>query len=393
MEPLLSHHTRRALKKKSTGYLSKETSEQFIIQTLQKTYNLSQIYRFDIGKNSDGFSPTIQDMLATPETRQRIVENILEYPDTHYTTLRNQLAKRFDLPSDFFMLSAGIESFLDTITRASLNTGETYLLPVPNFYLFEDMSERMGAVPYTVPLSANTFRWTSETTDTLIQVLMERFPKLLWISNPINPTGQHIPLDELQRVIDNTSNRTIIVFDEAYGECTDTNSRYVSAAQFVAKKQNIIVLRTFSKLYGLPSARVGYMICSSPILRRAIHYYRPYFPFSGISLFLAQMALLDETFIFECRERIQRRRASFIDEAKQLTQFQFIPSDTNTIMFRHSSITADALFLLLAKQGVLTANINGVTGIKNEQFLRMTLRTHHDNSVFLNNCKKINNSQ
>lgn len=290
------------------------------------------------------------------------------------------------------MLSAGIESFLDTITRAILNTGETYLIPVPNFYLFEDMSERMGAVPYTIPLSANTLRWTSKTTDTLIQVLLAHFPKLLWISNPINPTGQHIPLEELQRIVDNVSDRTVIVFDEAYGECTDTNDNYVSAAQFVEKKQNIIVLRTFSKLYGLPSARVGYMICSSSFLRRAIHHYRPYFPFSGISLFLAQLAFLDQTFISECRERIQRRRAAFMDRTKQLTQFQFIPSDTNTIMFRHSSITAEALFLLLIKQGVLTANINGVTGIKNEQFIRMTLRTHHDNSVFLKCCKNINNS-
>lgn len=391
MENLTSNQALRGLDERSTGYLSKDTSENDIITALQAKYNIEKMHRFDVGKNTDGFSPIILEALSTPKILQQMTQRLIDYPDTHYHTLRRQLALRFNLPEEHLLLSAGIESFVDMISRVLLHKGDRYLLPAPNFYLFEEISNKTGATPYVIPLSS--LRWTNETTENIIKAYKEQAPKLLWISNPINPTGQFIPHEHLQQIITQTNKSLIIVVDEAYGECTDSDSGYISAAKFVSSTPNLIVLRTFSKLYGLAGARVGYMICSSPLLRKAVHYYRQYFPLSLLSLYLAQLATLDDAYLCECRGRIIRRKNAFLNDTKILTDFQFLPSSTNTIMFKHKLLEAKTLFLLLAQQGILTANISGVTGIKDEHFLRMTLRTHHDNSLFIEKCKNINNSK
>jgi histidinol-phosphate aminotransferase len=181
-----------------------------------------------------------------------------------------------------------------------------------------------------------------------------------------------------------------VVVDEAYGEYADTDEGHVSASVMVEENPHLMVLRTFSKMYSLPSARVGYMMCSSKDLRGAVNMYRPMFPFSWFSLYLAQLAILDDDYTAESRARLDRRKKLFASAMSKLDSFELIPSDTNTFMFRHLSLSADDLALALTKKGILTANLNKVKGIEGKQFLRMTIRSSEDNAVFIKACEHIN---
>lgn len=390
MRTLFSRLTMDALGETSGDYVSKDHDELAQIEELKRKHGLEHIYRFDIGKNTDGFTPLIGDVLEMPQLKDFIVENSIEYPDNHYQLLRSQLAQRFDLEPECFVMSAGLESMIDHIARAFFDPGDTYAIPVPNFSVFESMSNQMGARPIFVPLS-DELRWTGETTSELVRVVSEDRPRLVWISNPINPTGQHVELDELRQVVAACGRFNVpVVVDEAYGEYSDTDEGCVSAAAMVPDNPHLMVLRTFSKMYSLPSARVGYMMCSSRELRSAVNMYRPMFPFSWFSLYLAQLAVLDDDYILESRAKLARRKKTFANAMAKLDAFELVPSDTNTFMFRHTSLSADEFALALTGKGVLVSNLNGVSGIKNRHFLRMTIRNSEDNAVFVKACEHIN---
>ncbi|TYT74510.1 aminotransferase class I/II-fold pyridoxal phosphate-dependent enzyme [Desulfobotulus mexicanus] len=216
--------------------------------------------------------------------------------------------------------------------------------------------------------------------------------RLLWISNPVNPTGQFIALDDIHALLSHASaTGTFVVIDEAYGEYTDRPDAIRSASAFLKSYPNLMVLRTFSKVHCLPSARVGYMIASSESLRQAVNTYRPMFPFSWFSLYMAQLAVLDTDYVNEIRKRNLERKTHFFElireKNSELGAFSFLNSDTNTLMFRHRNLGADALHELLAKQGFLTANLNRLTGIQNQGFLRMTLHGDGVNEKFIDAIK------
>jgi len=385
----LSTFTVDALDVQSGDYVSKDRDELAHIEQIKQQNGLDKVYRFDIGKNTDGFSPRIRDALTMPEFREGVVEFTEDYPDNHYSTLRGLLSLRYDLPSEWFVLSAGLESIIDHIARAVFNPGDAYLLPVPNFSVFEDMSRRMKARPMLVPLG-DDLQWTFATTDRIVREMAVARPKLLWISNPVNPTGQHIGLEHLRQIVDaGRRYGVLIVVDEAYGEYSDRDDKCVSAASMIRNTPHLMVLRTFSKMYGLPGTRVGYMMCSSPELRQAVNFYRPMFPFSWFSLHLAQIAIMDEAYVRYSRERVARRRQYFYRDVSEFKQFQFLPTQVNTVMFRHAGMGAGELSDILQRRGVLTANLDNVVGIEGQRYLRMTLRSCADNNVFIAACRQI----
>lgn len=385
----LSTFTMEALGSRSGDYVSKDRDELAAIERIKRQNGLDKVYRFDIGKNTDGFSPRVREALGRPEFRDGVVEYTVDYPDNHYAKLRGLLSRRYGLPPEWFVLSAGLESVIDHIARAVFNPGDTYLLPVPNFSVFEDMSRRVKASPVLVPVG-DDLQWTRETTDMVVREMAMTRPKLLWMSNPVNPTGQCIEREHIGRLVDaGRKYGVLVVVDEAYGEYTDRDEGCVTAASMVRGNPHLMVLRTFSKMFGLPGTRVGYMMCSSPELRQAVNFYRPMFPFSWFSLHLAQIAILDEAYVRESRDRVARRRASFFRDVAGLKQFQFLPTQVNTVMFRHTHMGARGLSGFLEQRGVLTANLDGVTGIEGQRFLRMTLRSRADNAFFIAACREV----
>ncbi|TYT74511.1 hypothetical protein [Desulfobotulus mexicanus] len=144
-ETCLSRLTRMALARESSDYLHKYVDELTIVEALKNKYALEKVYRFDVGKNIDGFSPLIQDVLETPELLGLITGSLTEYPENSYQRLRKQLSLHHDIPPEWFVFGAGLESVIDHIARSVLDPGDPVLIPVPNFDVFESASFRMGA--------------------------------------------------------------------------------------------------------------------------------------------------------------------------------------------------------------------------------------------------------
>ncbi|XPV75869.1 MAG: pyridoxal phosphate-dependent aminotransferase [Desulfovibrio sp.] len=394
MNNCLSSLTKRALRASTGAYLTKDMDEHSYIEALKKDNDLSKIYRFDVGKNTDGISPQIAQILGSAELGGLAVENIVEYPDNHYKELRSTLAQMHGVKPEQFVFGAGLDSVIDQLCRSVFNFGDSFILPIPNFDVFEEHSKKSGGEPLYVQLKGPDYHWTGDTIEEICQLIHDHGPKVVWISNPVNPTGQNLPLDYILPIVQSgAENGTIVAIDEAYGEYTDHKNEVISASQFVRDYANVVVLRTFSKMYALPSARVGYMICSSEQLRSAVDTYRPMFPFSWVSLYLAQLAVKDWRYINEVRERLVRRKRLLFEEAMTLHEYLFLPSDSNTVMFKHLHMGADDLSKALACHGMLTANLNTLAGVAGEEFLRMTVRHENENTLLLQACKDVAQSK
>jgi histidinol-phosphate aminotransferase len=380
--------TRQALLDSVNGYVDKSKSVTSEINKLRGKFGIKKIYRFDLGENADGFSPKINEYLRKAENQKVLFEKLNEYPNVTHIGLRQQLAEFYHIDRKNIVLSTGLDSILDLITRVFFDYNDVYLMPVPDFFLFESYSERMGGMPIFLPLSEeNNFCWTEKTIHHLCD-LIERFrPKIVWLSNPSNPSGQVIPPDTLEQIIKIAyDNNVFIVIDEAYGEFfKDANQ---SAIQFIHEYENLMVLRTFSKAYGLAGIRLGYLISSSKDIIQALLMHRNHFPVTQFALKTASLALTDQKFIQQTVVSTEYRRQKLFQDLLELKTFRFIPSTTNNFMLKNKFLTDEKLHLLLKQKGIYTSLLR-ITGIEKQNYLRVTIRSEEDNHFLVQKCHEI----
>ncbi|MBI3129941.1 MAG: histidinol-phosphate aminotransferase family protein [Acidobacteria bacterium] len=382
--------TRQAMFEKVKGYVDKSVDMEAEIERVRALYDLDRIYRFDLGENSEGYSPRIREYLDELRLDDQRVARFNEYPDSNHAVLKQRLAEKYAIPPEWFIIAAGLDSILDLITRVFLDHRDVYLMPTPSFFLFEALSERMGAVPYFLELrEEDQFRWTNQTTHRFKELVDKFRPKLIWIANPNNPTGHLIHDMVIEELLDYASSyNAFVVVDEAFGEYTDPPGEVLSAARFLPKYQNLMVLRTFSKKYGLASLRIGYLMCSSPDILEGIQIHRHPFPVTQLSADLALIALEDEAFLTQSRtENISKRKEVFA-HLTSLSNFSAIPSSTNIFMVRHHHLGGEELKRAFEQRGIIASHID-ISGIKGRGYLRFSLRNREDNQYLCDVFKDI----
>jgi histidinol-phosphate aminotransferase len=381
--------TRHALLEKVEGYVSKNKSLEEEIVRLKKKLNLQKIYRFDLGENVDGFSPLINDFLENLYKNEILFSKLHEYPDIAHLSLRKRLGAIFNIPRQNIVISAGLDSILDLVTRVFFEYKDIFLMPVPGFFLFESYSERMGATPIFLQLSEeDDFTWTEQTIEKFKDLISKFRPKIIWISNPNNPTGQIISENLLLEIIELAySYNVYVVVDEAYQEFIGGPKD--SAAKYTGKFNNLLVMKTFSKALGLAGIRLGYLICSNSEIIEALLLHRHHFPITQLSLNIARIATKDTSFITRTQKNTEKRRAILFKNLDTLQTFKYIPSKTNIFMLKNKLLSATELDKKLKQFGIITSYLN-ITGILQNIYLRITIRNEEDNLYLFNACKKIN---
>ena len=381
--------TRNALAEKVGGYVNKSKSQEEEVVRLKKRYNLQKIYRFDLGENVDGFSPKINEFLENLYKNEVLFSKLHQYPDITHLSLRERIGATFNIPRQHIVISAGLDSILDLITRVFFEYRDVFIMPVPGFFLFESYSERMGATPVFLQLDEkNNFEWTDETFNKLKDLIIKFRPKIVWISNPNNPTGNIIPENMLKEIFELTSTYNIyVVVDEAYHDFVGKTSD--SSAKFLKDYGNLMVLRSFSKAHGLAGIRLGYLMCSNEEIIEALLIHRHHFPITQLSMNIARISLKDKNFINKTQMLTCQRRALLFQLLDSLPTFSYIPSKTNIFMLKNNSLTATELDLQLKRYGIITSHLN-ITGLGQNKYLRITVRNESDNYYFYEACKKIN---
>ena len=380
--------TQRALYEKVGGYISKEFYIQKYIKILKERYNLTKVHRFDLGQNNDGCAQEVAQRF-NELSKTSIRQFLKNYPEFICLNLREKIAKLHNIFPEWIQLSAGLEQMLAHIASSFLELNDRIMVTSPTFYLFEEYSRRMGAVPiYLYLREEDEFDWTSNTQEEYRKVLSRLNPKLIWIANPNNPSGVFSSPELVENIVREAADHfAFVVLDEAYGEYTDPDGDVRSASALLHQYKNLIVLRTFSKGYGLANLRVGYAMTSNDDILRALKVHRTYFPITQFSFDFAKIALDHIDYLKSVRQKVAERKTYFTKKINDLPHIRTINSQTNVMMIRHSKLSANRLMDHLERHGIIVAKVPGEDSLL-KRYIRATLGTRKELEYFAEVLKK-----
>lgn len=251
-------------------------------------------------------------------------ETLSTYPD--YTALKEELALYAGVTPEMILVTPGSDAGIEHIVRTYSKVRERCVLPVPTFYGYESILERAGVELIPVPYKNEQNNFIFPCNETL-----ETLPgaKILFLCNPNNPLGSVIPEDDLTRILDAARTHSVLVVsDEAYFEFSGQ-----TLVPLLNEYENLIIVRTLSKGFGLSGARIGYTIASSTRIAEMMHDMLPWpVAHQSVSAACALLGRNEEV----CRrvELVKAERVRFEQELRTLPQIVVYPSEANFVLVR-----------------------------------------------------------
>jgi histidinol-phosphate aminotransferase len=245
------------------------------------------------------------------------------YPDEHADALAGDLARLHGVPSSGILLGAGSSEILKLCAAACTGPGRAAVVAEPTFESLGHYAERAGAEVHKVPLTAD-FRH-----DAARMLAAAAEPGLIYICNPNNPTATITPKAEVRALLAGVSGRTLVLVDEAYHHYVESGD-YESVVPLVAQHPNLVVARTFSKIYGLAGVRCGYAVAQAETIGR-LRSQQAFDSVSIMALTAARAGLADEEHTALGRRLNREVKAMVVGELDRLG-YRTLPSAANFLM-------------------------------------------------------------
>lgn len=337
------------------------------VDEIARRYHLAQIARLSANESPWGPFPEVLEAMRSA------LGSLNRYPDGSCDRLRELLADRLGVPRNYLVFGNGSCELLLLLGEALLRPETHAVFPHPSFVMYKAMAV-MRQAPYTaVPLPGLEYDLATMAT------AIREDTSLLIVCNPNNPTGSYVDPEPLRAFLEQVPADVVVVLDEAYTEFVSSSRRADSAA-WVKEFPNLVVLRTFSKIYGLAGLRVGYAI-AAPELVEALDKLRQ--PFNVDSL--AQVAAAT---CLELPERVAERRRLVAGERARLREalqgmgIESHPSEGNFLLVdvTRLGVPGPEVAQALLERGVLTRSgyAMGCPG-----WIRVTIGEPAENDLFL----------
>ncbi len=272
--------------------------------------------RLSYNENHYGLSPSARAALAS------LSDSAWMYPDEHEEALRVDLARANGVKAEWILLGNGSSEVLQLAALAALSPSRSVVMANPTFELMAMHAAAVGAKIVKVPLTTD---WAHD-----LPTMVKASPGagILYICNPNNPTASITPKEVIRQAIVDLSPSTMIIVDEAYAHYA--SNAFESMIPLVQKHENLIVLRTFSKIYGMAGLRCGFAVAQPSTIAR-LQKRQAANDMNLAALLAARASLKDDQYIVESRRRNASVRAA---TTKKLTEmgFRTIPSEANFFM-------------------------------------------------------------
>lgn len=340
------------------------------IDEVKREFGLSEVVKLASNENPFGCSPKVTAFIKTNDTNNAI------YPDGYAQNLRTAVANHLDVKESQLIFGNGSDDLIAIITRALLYPGVNTVMGDPSFSQYWHNAEIEGAEVRRVPLVDGV-----HDLDAMLEAIDEN-TSIVWVCNPNNPTGTIVSDVELQAFLKKVPEDVFIVLDEAYIEYV-TSTEYKDTLPYVNEYSNLILLRTFSKAYGLASFRLGYGIAQEEVIAKLDPVRAP-FNNTVLSQAIGIVALQDQEFIQQCRVANEKGKQQYIAFCKK-HNLKFYPSETNFIFFEIKA-DSDVVFNELMKRGFIirSGNALGIPG-----YIRVTVGTEEQNATFLGQLEAV----
>ena len=309
----------------------------------------------------------------------KLAGNFKRYPDNYGMNLRETLAKKFKLDPNKIILGSGSDQILELVCKAFLKKGDEVIVPKYSFLIYRLYSKMNGAKV----LYSNEKNFTVSVDDILKKVTIKT--KIVFIANPNNPTGTYIEKKKLFMLRKKLRSNILLVIDDAYFEYVKQKD-YVSALKLFSNYKNVMVTRTFSKIYGLAGLRVGWGYGPKEIID-VLNKIKPPFNVNRAALFAASAAVKDNIWLKKEIKHVNNWNKKMFNEFKKM-KIETNKSFSNFLLvnFNKVKIKSSKVFKLLAKAGILVRKMD-VYGIKNS--LRITIGKSEENRKLILKMKKI----
>lgn len=293
-----------------------------------------KIVRLSSNESLWGPSPLALDAL------KHNLDKINLYPDGAAQELKKALASLWGLDAACFCLGNGADEVIFMLAASLLDPGEEAVIPVPTFSQFEVAVTSAGGNCRFLPQPDLTFDLKD------IAAGLTDKTRMVFLCNPNNPTGTSFTHRELQEFLQQVPQDIVVVLDEAYCHFAADPS-FPRSAELLQKHRNLVVLRTFSKVYGLATLRIGYGAADPAIIRQMEKIRLP-FNTGILQQTAALAALADESFIRQVVKETVRERCWLQEELRSLG-YQTLPSHANFILFKPQTDAAQLAENLLQK--------------------------------------------
>ena len=327
---------------------------------------VERIIKLASNENPLGMSPKARSAV------EKAIGSLARYPDDY--ELKSALANRSGLGVERVVLGNGSNDVLDLIARVFLAHGRSAVYSQHAFAVYPLATLSAGAEPISVP--AKDF---GHDLDAMLSAIRPD-TRLVWIANPNNPTGTFLPYPQLKAFLAAVPSDVVVVVDEAYNEYIPPPER-VDIADWLSEFPNLVITRTFSKIYGLAGLRIGYAMASAEVADLMNRVRQP-FNCNNLAITAAAAALDDEEFVARSYALNRAGMEQIVAGLKRLG-YSHIPSRGNFLAFN----AGDAALLnqKLLKQGVI---VRPIAGYGMPEWLRVTIGGETENIRFLEALEK-----
>lgn len=342
------------------------------IEEVRREFGLSEVIKLASNENPFGCSPKVKEAILAE------LDNMQLYPDGAAYELKTALSRFYGVGTDQLIIGAGSDELIALITRAYLTPDDETVMASHTFSQYKHNATIEGATSIEVPmvegkhdLSAMLSAITGKT-------------KIVWICNPNNPTGTMLTHGEVADFIANVPPHVLIVLDEAYYEYT-RGTDFPRSLELMKQHPNVLILRTFSKAYGMASLRIGYGI-GSPDIIHSINQVRGPFNTTRVAQAAAVAALQDQEYIQRCIS-LNREGIEYLTGEFARLGLSWFPAFGNFIMVETNRPAKD-MFEALLRRGIIVRG-GHVLGFPTK--LRVTVGSREQNEAFIRALEEVLN--
>ena len=341
-----------------------------------KVNKLRKVIKLSANESALGISPKAKRIISIKKL------TLDKYPDGKSTNLRKSISKTYKCNSEKIICGAGSDEVIQMICQLYLNSRDEVILPEYSFLMYRIYSKIVGAKV----VFSKEINFKISIKEILKKVT--RKTKIVFIANPNNPTGTYLTKMEVVKLRKKLNKNILLVIDDAYAEYM-RNSDYSSGLDLFKNKDNVFILRTFSKIFGLASLRVGWGYGSKKIID-ALNIIKPPFNVNSIAQLAAVESLNDKKFI----NRSIKHNLFYAKKIKEFLENYSIYSNAisaNFLLldFEKCKYSSNSFYQKLKNKGIILRSTEAGYHIKNK--LRLTIGSSKENLKFMSIVKELFN--
>lgn len=319
-----------------------------------------------LASNENPYPPSPKVMAAM----SKACRDVNRYPDGGCVELRQALSKFLNVSPDQLIFGNGSDEVIVLAVKAFVGKGDEVIIAQPSFLIYDIAARLAGAKIHAVPLKG--FRYDVEA----MKAKLNARTRIIFIGNPDNPSGTYLDRDAVRSIIKAASPKTLIFIDEAYFEYVHA-ADYPDSIALIKKHPNVLVTRTFSKMYGLAGLRVGYGI-GAPDVIDVLNRLREPFNVNSVAQAAAVAALADQKYYKNIAKDVEEQR-QYLYRSLTGLNLKYEESCTNFILINVGGDSAAMAKSLLSK-GVIIRDMNA-WGLKG--YIRVSIGSAAENKRFI----------